>query len=1241
MKKIEQFTNQYSVTKTLKFRLNPIGKTEENLRIKRVLEEDEERATKFKQAKKLMDSYHKFFIGRVLREVKLDSLGEYVVLFNKTNKSDTEKKQMLDMEKKFRNQIANAFHSDEDYMKIKGEDMIDDIMPNFLESQEEKDIIASFKGFLTAFSGYMENRENMYSSEAKATSIANRCIHDNLPRFISNYNCFKKIKEALNEEVLDKISDELQLTPYRVSDCFTIDFFNLVLDDQGILVYNTFIGGYTKEDGTKIKGVNEYINLYNQSLGRNEKSKRLPMLKTLYRQILADKEHISFVIDSYEKDEEVLKDLRNLIKADNQILRAIDELRTLVGEICEYDTEGIFIKNGQDVNNISKSMTGDWSCIRKSWNAEYDESNPRKKSQDIEKYEETRKNAYKKIESFSLNELSRLASKSDDKNYNVSIAVQNIYNVIFQEFCQAKENLVNILNDYPVDKKLAGDVEMVGKIKDFLDAIKGIEYFTKSLVGTNKETNRDEFFYGKLYLILDKLYLIDKIYDKVRNYMTKKSYSHDKYKLYFKNVQCAEGWDINKEKDYRSALFVKEDQYYLAIIDKNAENAMVLQDDSKVVEPSTKNAYKKMILKQIPNAQKYVSIKQIRPQNPPAEIIRILERKADKKTLTKIEQETFIEYVINDFLVNYPKIQKKDGTSYFDFHFKKPSEYEKLDDFMKDIDDQAYSISYEYISAEYIDKLVEEGRIYLFQIYNKDFSKNSHGTDNLHTMYFKQLFLGDIDKKNIVKLNGGAELFFRKASIKKEDRIIHLANQPIKNKNVNNPKMESVFEYDLIKDKRFTVDQYEIHVPITLNPAACDNHIINNQVRIALRKDENPYVIGIDRGERNLLYICVIDGKGNIVEQRSLNQINDIYNGVEKKTDYHELLDRKAKEREKARQDWKTIENIKEIKNGYMSQIVHVLSELMIKYDAVVALEDLNFGFKNSRVKVEKQVYQKFEKAMIDKMNYLVNKKLPVGQLGSITNGYQLANNIKKYNKKETQNGFIFYIPAWLTSKIDPSTGFVDMLKPKYENLNQVKDFIMKFDAILFNGTEFEFDTDYEKFDRTDADYRKKWKICSYGERIRTFRNPKKNNEFVQETVVLNDAIKDLLDKYHIEWSSGKDMRAEICNITETEFYRKFIELIRLILQMRNSISGTDIDYLISPVKGSDGVFYDSRHCSEKLPKDADANGAYNIARKVLWAIDQFKLSDECNLGKTKIAISKKEWLQFAQTRNNSEDNDV
>jgi CRISPR-associated protein Cpf1 len=49
------------------------------------------------------------------------------------------------------------------------------------------------------------------------------------------------------------------------------------------------------------------------------------------------------------------------------------------------------------------------------------------------------------------------------------------------------------------------------------------------------------------------------------------------------------------------------------------------------------------------------------------------------------------------------------------------------------------------------------------------------------------------------------------------------------------------------------------------------------------------------------------------------------------------------------------------------------------------------------------------------------------------------------------------------------------------------------------------------------------------------------------------------------------------------------------------------------------------------LPQNADANGAYHIAKKGLWVLQQINETDDWK--KLKIAITNKEWLKFAQTK--------
>ena len=42
--------------------------------------------------------------------------------------------------------------------------------------------------------------------------------------------------------------------------------------------------------------------------------------------------------------------------------------------------------------------------------------------------------------------------------------------------------------------------------------------------------------------------------------------------------------------------------------------------------------------------------------------------------------------------------------------------------------------------------------------------------------------------------------------------------------------------------------------------------------------------------------------------------------------------DDKEQDRDAARKNWKKIENIKDLKEGYLSQVVHIISKMMVEY---------------------------------------------------------------------------------------------------------------------------------------------------------------------------------------------------------------------------------------------------------------------------------------------------------------------
>ena len=303
----------------------------------------------------------------------------------------------------------------------------------------------------------------------------------------------------------------------------------------------------------------------------------------------------------------------------------------------------------------------------------------------------------------------------------------------------------------------------------------------------------------------------------------------------------------------------------------------------------------------------------------------------------------------------------------------------------------------------------------------------------------------------------------------------------------------------------------------------------------------------------------------------------------------------------------------------------------MIRYNAIVLLEDLNVGFKRGRQKVESSVYQQFEKALIDKLNYLVEKNKNADEIGGLLHAYQLTNDLKLQNKNGKQDGFLFYVPAWNTSKIDPVTGFVNLLDTRYENIAKAQSFFNKFDSIRYNKEQdrFEFNFDYNNFTAKAEDTRTHWTLCTYGTRVETFRNIEKNSNWDSREIDLTTEWKSFFAKHNIPLDAN--LKEVILLQSNKIFYAEILHLMNLTLQMRNSITGTDIDYMVSPVANENGEFFDSRFEKEGLPINADANGAYNIARKGLWLAQQIKNAND--LSGVKLAISNREWLQFAQTK--------
>jgi len=1246
MKDFNQFTNLYSLSKTLKFELKPIGKTLDFINEKGLLNEDEQRAESYKRVKKIIDEYHKKFIDSCLRGAKVNDIQDFETLYFKANKEEKDKKELSSLQKKMRKEIADRFSRTDAYKRLFGKELIKEDLAQIVQDESILKDIEDFKNFTTYFTGFHENRKNMYSADEKATAISFRLIHENLPRFLSNKRAFEKIVKEhplIIEEARKKV--EPHLFGISLNDMFGYEYFNQTLRQEDIDIYNLMLGGKS-DANNKIQGLNEIINLYRQQKGLTKRD--IPNLTVLYKQILSDRESFSTVLEKFGKPQELLEavkefyvnSLTNWVDGEHTY-NVLESINNIVADEGQYDTSKIFIKNDTSLTDISQQLFGNWSIIGDALKQDYYNSKPNLKPSDENdaKFEKTKFYSIQKIEDVlkwycaEMDDLKEKYTANIILSYFASFRKKDETLTLIQKVEKYYAEAADLLNDeYPPNKSLISDDDAIEKIKNVLDTLMDIVHFVKPLRAKGYEGEKDEAFYSEFLKFADQLDKLIPLYNKVRNYLTQKPYSVEKFKLNFENSTLLDGWDQNKESANTSVLFTKNGLFFLGVMDKKHNKLF-----EKTTLHKTEDCFEKINYKLLPGASKmlpkvFFSAKNITYFAPDENVIRI--RNHGTHTKNGEPQKGFEkkDFDISDcrIMIDFFKssIEKHPEWKNFKFKFNQTSNYNSIDEFYRQVENQGYNISYQKVDKDYIDELINQGKLYLFQIYNKDFSEHSKGKPNLHTLYWKALFSADNLRDVIYKLNGQAEIFFRKKSLQYSDETLKRGHHA--------DKLKDKFAYPIISNKRFAFDKFQFHVPITMNFKASGRDNINQQVIEFLKSvpENEIHFIGLDRGERHLLYLSMINAKGEILKQFTLNDIVNEYNNQKYTTDYHKLLAEKEKNRAESRTQWKTIETIKELKEGYISQVVHIVAKMMVENRAILLLEDLNFGFKRGRFKVEKQVYQKFEKMLIDKLNYYVDKSKSPTEPGGVLNALQLAGKFTSFKELGKQSGFIFYVPAWNTSKIDPVTGFVNLFNTKYENVSNSKKFFEKFKDIRWNESQkyIEFHVDkYTNFNPKAEGTGQNWVICSHGTRLENFRNDKQNNQWDTREVNLMEEFLKHFQQHNINPQTG--LKEQIVAQQDKQFFERLHYLLKLTLQMRNSKTGTDEDYLISPVANEEGVFFDSRRYAQQekapMPKDADANGAYNIARKGLILLNKIKQSKSDS--KVDLKQTNSDWLRFAQ----------
>ncbi len=209
----EDFTHLYQRSITLRMELKPIGCTLDNLKKNRLIEKDEHRADNFKMMKDLIDEYYKDSIEKALLRFGSSNhiawnthIEEYDNLYHSErtknmNKEDS-KKQFVKIQRALREDISKALK--DKTKSLFGKNLIKkELLPFLNTHMENKDrihdytkLVKEFERFNTYFTGFFQNRENIFSSEEKHSSVSYRIINENLPKFIDNIDTYEKLSSV-------------------------------------------------------------------------------------------------------------------------------------------------------------------------------------------------------------------------------------------------------------------------------------------------------------------------------------------------------------------------------------------------------------------------------------------------------------------------------------------------------------------------------------------------------------------------------------------------------------------------------------------------------------------------------------------------------------------------------------------------------------------------------------------------------------------------------------------------------------------------------------------------------------------------------------------------------------------------------------------------------------------------------------------------------------------------------------
>lgn len=1217
------FTRRYPVTKTYNFGLEPVGRTREYMDMRGVLERDSMRARCYPLVKQAYDDYHRAIITRALEASSEETVALWRALEEayrgveesddagysaaSAKLSDACGEVAAELEKKM------AGYSKE----ISGKDFWTKELPAFVEggncgeSEEKLEALAAFASKTTLLDPLAEARGQLYTATSSHTSVPLRCVENYgiyrgnaliLERALASY---PEVRDELARLSLDGACslEELLAGP---------DGFAGFLSQPGIDSYNTLLGGIARESREKEKGINEILNLARQQAGDDAPFYRL---KPLRKQILFDAQTASYVAPSFDGDGQMRE---AIVAFRDELAEMADIVTGEVGSAGSLLTTLFAGIEGRDLERIYVSKSDLWA-----FSGMVSDSKRAAASAIAECAAEKKGpcagmttaqadgfgRAHLSIGQI-MSALVAAGARADLARLpECASAAWAAYESMLAPALRALEG-----NDGPV----SADEKKVASIRIALEALVSFARLTR-IFARPEGKEVDEDFYASIESMAETLYGASRLFDACRNHLTSRPYSPDKLNVLFDNPGFGGGWDVNKVDANSTILLSRDGAYYLAVLarditpDGRVKNVMRKAEIEALggTDEKVEGAYVRHCFKSIREAHMCLPKMFVKSakHDTPGWVVEGYEA-------GKHKAGDAFDLDFTRRLIDYYKecIAEHPSFSRMNQDFSPTESYGSMAEFNAEFNDRKYIQWSTYVPAEEIDGAVERGSLYLFRLSNRDLEPGFSGSRSLPS----SILIAALSKANeldpMAAIQGGAEVYFRPASLDLSQTIVHKKGSKLVNRTVANddgtvstipeplyaeiyrrengmsdaPLSEEAEAWakravvkeaseDRVKYNRFLTDHFELHVPVTLNFRVATGGrfagYLASQDALAYAGAEGlPNIVAVKRAERNLLFVSVVAPDGTVLEQRSLDRLNG--------TDWNEKLTVRERERMDARRQWTKIDSIANIKDNFIGNAVAEIAKLAVKYRAFVAVENFEEGFRETSSRIEKAVYQDFCRRLVEKLSYCVVDRDPehAAMPGGLLNGYQLCGPWEGYSKTYLQSGAVFFeSPSYLTA-IDCRTGFVNRMAgiiAKCKSQQAIRGMIGSFGRIAYKGGRFELEFAYENFAELagkkassilEGDSRIWTASTSHAKRMRT---EKAEGKARRTEVDLTKELKVICVRADIEFSDGQDLRASLCSL-KGEDLKEAAALIGLVFQGVNY--GNDSITLLSPIEDESGA---------------------------------------------------------------------